>query len=99
MSDEYYGPSRNVVTRSIGGETIMVPIAGGAGDLESIYGVNELGERIWCLLGGKKSIKEVVQAIMDEYEVDPDEAEKDVRDFVRALENFGLVERAVGGGG
>lgn len=99
MSDERYRPSRNVVTRSIGGETILVPIAGRTGDLESIYGLNELGERIWSLLDGKRPIREVVQAIVEEYEVDPGEAEGDVRNFVQALEDLGLVDRAVGVGG
>lgn len=95
MSDECYGPSRDVVARSIAGETILVPIAGGTGDLESIYALSELAGFIWILLDGKRPVKDVVQAIVDDYEVDRGEAEQDVINFVRALEDLGLVERAV----
>jgi hypothetical protein len=95
MPDDRYGPSRDVVTRSIAGETILVPIAGGAGDLESIYALNELAGFIWILRDGKRPIRDIVQAIVEDYEVEPGEAGRDVLNFVRALEDLGLVERAV----
>lgn len=95
MSAANFRLSAQVITRSIGGETIIVPIRGGAGDLESIYGLNEPAGLIWSLLDGKRPLKDVVQAVLDEYEVDPGGAERDVVSFLGSLEELGLVERVV----
>ena len=36
-----------VVSRLIGGETLVVPVRGGVGDLASIYSFNAVGTTIW----------------------------------------------------
>ena len=43
-------PRNGLVTRSIAGETIIVPICGRLGDLDSIFTLNEVGSHIWRLL-------------------------------------------------
>jgi hypothetical protein len=44
------------VTREVAGETIIVPIRGNVGDLNSIYTLNEVGTKIWELIDGKNSV-------------------------------------------
>jgi hypothetical protein len=58
-------------TRSILGETIIVPIKGGVGDLNSIYVLNELGTQIWELIDGQSSINRMIEEICKAYEVGP----------------------------
>jgi hypothetical protein len=80
------------VTRSIAGETIIVPVRGQVGDLEAIYTVNEVGAFIWELIGHGVSIHQIVEAVSNEFEVMPEDAEKDVRQFIGLLEAAGIVE-------
>ncbi len=40
----------SIVSRSIAGEVILVPIKKNVGDLESIYTLNDTGARIWELI-------------------------------------------------
>jgi hypothetical protein len=77
--------------RSIVGETIIVPIKGGVGDLNSIYVLNELGTQIWELIDGKSSINRITEEICKAYDVGPEEAEKDTIEFINSLEGSGLI--------
>jgi hypothetical protein len=83
------------VTRCIAGETIFVPVRGHVGDLESIYIVNEVGTLIWELIDARTSVSRIVEAICEAYDVTPDEAAKDVVEFLRSLEAAGLIHPAV----
>jgi len=81
----------DVATRSILGETIIVPIKGGVGDLNSIYVLNELGTQIWNLIDGQNSINRIIEDICKAYDVGPEEAEKDATEFLSSLEVSGLI--------
>ena len=80
------------VDRSIAGDTIIVPIRGQVGDLNSIYNLNDVGTFIWNLIDGRTAVSQIVQAVQSEFEVTPDVAEKDTFEFVSALESAGMVE-------
>jgi len=79
-------------TRSILGETIIVPIKEGVGDLNSIYVLNELGTQIWELIDGKSTINRMIEEICKAYDVGPEEAEKDAIEFLNSLEVSGLIQ-------
>ena len=79
------------VTRSIAGETIIVPVRSGVGDLDSIYTLNEVGTSIWKLIDGARSVEQIVEEIGNEYEVSSDEATKDVFEFLTTLQVEGLI--------
>jgi hypothetical protein len=81
----------DLVTRSIAGQTIIVPVTGGVGDLDSIYTLNETGSLIWQLIDGRLGIGPIVEAVCQAYEITPEEAGRDVLEFVVSLETAGLV--------
>lgn len=82
---------RDFATRSILGETIIVPIKAGVGDLNSIYILNELGTQIWELIDGKSSTNQIIEEICKAYDVGPEQAEKDTIEFLNSLEGSGLI--------
>jgi hypothetical protein len=82
------------VTRSIAGETIIVPVRSGVSDLNSIYSLNEVGTAVWQLIDGQRTVEQVVEAIGDEYEVPPEQAAKDVADYLGKLEAEGLIRQS-----
>jgi hypothetical protein len=79
------------VTRSVADETIVVPIRAGVGDLDSIYTFNDVGAVIWSLIDGTKNIDEIVDEVTDRFEVKPEEARKDVLEFLGTLGTAGLI--------
>lgn len=81
------------VTRLIAGETLVVPVRGQIGDLEAIYSLNEVGAFIWEQIDGQKGVAEVAAAVGGEFDVAPEDAEKETSDFIAALEAAGMIER------
>jgi hypothetical protein len=89
-----YSKKDDIVTRSIAEETIIVPVRGGVGDLNSIYTLNEMGTRIWELMNDQTDIDKMAEIISSEYEVSIEEAKKDVAKFLSSLESVGLIDKS-----
>ena len=83
-----------IVARRIGDEFILVPIRQQAGDLNSIYTLNEVGACVWELLDGQTPLREIRDAIVQEFEVDPADAEADLLAFVQQLARVGAIVEA-----
>ena len=75
----------SLVTRRIGGETILVPVSSRVGELDSIYTLTEVGSSIWALLREPISADAAAAAICGEYDVERDVALRDVREFLDLL--------------
>ena len=84
--------SQSVVARVIAGETLIVPIRGKVGDLASIYSFNGTGTLIWKLLESPMSAAQLAASVVEEYEVDRVQAERDVVTFVNEMKAAGLVD-------
>jgi Mrp family chromosome partitioning ATPase len=89
--DKCFTKENNLVTRDVAGEKIIVPIKGHVGDLEGVFTLNELGAMIWQLINGQTTAQELIETVRNEYDVGAAEAEKDVVDFLRSLEDAGLI--------
>lgn len=81
----------SMVFRKIEDETILVPIRNKVGDLQDIYVLNEVGARVWELLDGKRGIEKITNIISSEYDIMPDETERDIMDFIEDLKSIGAV--------
>jgi methyltransferase-like protein len=89
-------PSENVVTRTIADEMILVPISGNLANMQRIFTVNEMGSFIWALLDGKRSVKSIHEAMMEEFDVGEEQAAGDLSEFIGHLRQAGLImERSV----
>ena len=80
-----------MVSREIAGEAILVPIRQNVGDLESIYTLNETAARVWELIDGKNTVRDIRDAIVTEFAVDEDEAEEDLVELLRDLESISAI--------
>ena len=86
-----YAKNPSMVSRRIADEFILVPIRHNVGDLDSIYTLNEVGARIWELIDGNNSVREIRDRIVEEYEVDPQIAEQDMTELVTQLEAIDAI--------
>lgn len=87
--------SGNQVTRTIGGETLVVPIRAQAADLESLYVFNGSGAAIWRLLESPQTVTDLAQALAADFEVAGHPVVEDVTHFIEMLQEAGLIEIAV----
>ena len=89
--DKVYSKSDSIVFRKIADEFILVPIRQNVGDLESIYTLNETAARIWELIDGKIKVEEIKEKIVEEFEVTPEEVEKDIVEHLQQLQEIKAI--------
>jgi hypothetical protein len=89
--EKRFSKDPSIVFRKVADEFILVPIKQKASDVESIYTMNDVASRIWELINGKRSLKDIKTIIIKEFEVGPEKAEKDLIDFSKQLEKIGAV--------
>ena len=89
--DLHYTKEADLVSREIAGETIIVPIRGRVGDLDSIYTLNEVGASIWNLIDGRTTVSQIVEAICGAFEVTREEAKNDTLEFLQTLQQANLI--------
>ena len=88
-------PSRSpsIVTRKTGNEYVLVPVTNNIADMTSVYTLNETGAFIWELIDGKKSVEELINAVVDKYDIDPEKATKDVFSFIDNMNKYLVIIR------
>jgi hypothetical protein len=89
--EKVYKKSDSIVSRKIGDEFILVPIKRDVADLESIYTLNETAARVWELIDGKLKVREIREKMVEEFEVTPGEAERDVIEHLQQLEGIKAI--------
>ncbi len=77
---------QEVLARQVGGETVMLDLAKGA-----YFGLDPVGARMWQLLAEGKTLVEVCDAIVEEYDVSRDAVEQDLLGLVADLMAQGLL--------
>jgi hypothetical protein len=89
--EKVYKKSDSIVSRKIGDEFILVPIKQDVADLESIYTLNETAAYVWELIDGKLKVREIREKMLKEFEVTPNEAERDLIQHLQQLEGIGAI--------
>ncbi|HEX7973070.1 MAG TPA: PqqD family protein [Anaerolineales bacterium] len=81
-------PTQNptVVGRVVDGEAVLVLPEQG-----KVKVLNEVGARIWSLVDGKRSLREIAAILCAEYQVEPAEVEANLVEFVTKLAGRGIV--------
>jgi hypothetical protein len=92
LFEKVYKKSDSIVSRKIADEFILVPIRQNVGDLESISTLNEVAARIWELIDGKKKVREIKDKIVEEFDVTPQQAEKDLIEYTKQLEKIEAIK-------
>ena len=75
------------VSAELDGEAVVLNLREGV-----YFGLNPVGTRVWSLLKeGPKSVMELRQAILDEYDVAFQQCDEDLRSLLTSLDEHGLI--------
>jgi hypothetical protein len=77
----------SAVSADLEGEAVILDTATG-----EYYGFNEVGARIWTLLQEPMTFTALVDALLEEYRVDRDQCEAEVKDLLRRMAEKNLLE-------
>jgi hypothetical protein len=78
--------SSEVLSQEVDGETVLLDL-----ESESYFGLDEVGTRIWQLLNEGSNLQTVFDILLEEYDVDEKQLEKDIQDYVARLVKAGLI--------
>ncbi len=92
QEDARFIRNREVVSRQIEGELVIVPIRRGVGDLNSLYTLNSVGSILWEFLTEGHTLPEMVQRVCDEFEVSSKQAQADIQEFLGSLLEEKLIQ-------
>ena len=79
--------SKNVFAQEIDEETIILD-----SETQEYFSINEIGKVIWSLIEEKKNLEEIKAEMLDMYEVPQEQIEKDLLNFIQALEQKKLIK-------
>jgi hypothetical protein len=91
--DTVYSRNPDVIFRKIADEFVLVPIRQKAVDLKSVYTLNDTGAFIWGLFDSSRSVSQIQDKVIEEFEVEPRRAQDDVREIISQLEALGLLHK------
>lgn len=80
--------SPDVVFRKINEEYLLIPLTDNIADMDSIYRLSETGAFIWEMIDGMRDISDITAKVVEEFNVEREEAEKDVVEFFRDVREF-----------
>jgi hypothetical protein len=79
--------ARDQVSVDVEGEAVILSLADGV-----YYGLDPVGARVWSLLEQPRTVAELRDAVVAEWEVDAPTAERDLLALLGELADRGLVE-------
>ena len=74
-----------LILRSVGGENVVVPIGEMSKKFHGMITLNETGAFLWKFFAENHTQEEAVAALLAEYDVSEEIAQKDVAKFVEAI--------------
>ena len=83
---------KKLIKREIAGDVLLVPVGKSVYDSNGLYILNETGNFLWEHLETCADENELIQKLLDEYEVTEDEAKEDVAQFLNDLRQLGIID-------
>lgn len=80
-----------MASRTIGGARVLVPLAERGVDLDSVFNLNRVAAFVWERLDGTRTTAEVVDALVERFEVERERAEADTLELLETLRAIGAI--------
>ncbi|MCI6091308.1 PqqD family protein [bacterium] len=82
---------KEFVLREIAGDYVIIPVGKTVIEFNGLITVNEVGVSIWNMLQNEVTFDQIVQGILNEYEVEESVAREDIREFLDQLIDGGIL--------
>lgn len=95
LNDVFEKVTDSWVSRVILDEVVIMPLCRSEEDVQYIYSIsNETGARIWQILDGKHSVRNIQEVIKSEYKGAEENIEREVLEFLEDISGVGLIKKA-----
>ena len=80
------------ILREIVGESVLVPVGENASSFNGLITMNEVGTFIWKNISNAEHEDDIVNLVLDEYDIDEENAKIDVYEFINRLREVNIIE-------
>ncbi len=81
----------DLILRCIAGEHVVIPIGDNVATFNGIISLNETAFYLWKKIQTQVSREELISSLLNEFEVDENQAGKDIDDFLVLLREHELL--------
>lgn len=82
---------KELIKRTIGNDTVLIPVGKTVLDSNGLFVLNELGVFIWDLLPSHECPEDICAAVLKEYDVSEAEAMADIAAFLEKLRALQII--------
>lgn len=87
MGEKYIVRSRKIAARNLGGEMMIMSAVD-----STFFTLNEVATAIWEAADGQTPLSQIVdQRVCTEFDVEPEQAQRDAEEFVAQLSQHGIL--------
>ena len=79
--------AKDQASSDLGGEVAILDLKAGV-----YYGLDAVGARIWSLIQEPRTVNEIRDILLEEYEVEPERCERDLLVLLQRLADEGIIE-------
>ena len=80
------------ILRKMGGQAVVVSVGAASKTFNGMIKLNETGELLWNKMGRDVTEEELIQTLLETYDVSEEIAKKDVAAFIETLKTPGIIE-------
>ena len=84
--------SENFIAKELMGSMVLVPVGDAANDFNGIITLNESAKFLWDSAEGEFEVKDLVDALIKEYDIDEATAVDGVEVFLKRMKEEGCIE-------
>lgn len=84
--------NENFILRKIAGESIIVPVGEATQKFNGLFSLNRVATFVWEHIEEVGDIEEMVQLVLEHFDVDETTARTDVEGFISELKLVGFIE-------
>ena len=83
---------KRLLKRQIAGDAFLVPLGKEVYDSNGLFFLNEVGEFIWDRLESAENQQDILNALLEEYDVEEAVARQDVENFFQKLRDMDIID-------
>ncbi len=92
LLEKQYFRNEQFISRRIADEFLLIPVANQLNGDNWLFVLNEVGARIWELIDRDRSVHQIGQRLLEEFDTSPEQLEEDLLRLLGQLKELGAIE-------
>lgn len=91
LSDKTYRANSQYIHRKITDMDVLISIGGNIANFNGYIQLNQAAVCLWKALQEECTVSELKEALLQQFEIAPEQAEEDVKEFLQMLQEHDMV--------